>query len=566
MSSLTSLPSPTNHLVSALLTDLYQLTMVYAHWKNNRHNNQATFELFFRKNPFGGEYTIFCGLDEVLKFVQNYKFTEEDIEYLRSTESLQDCDPQFWEYLRQLDCSEVKLLAMKQGTIAFPRIPLIVVQAPLGIGQLLETTLLTLVNYPSLIATNAARMVIAAGDSQTNPSRHPYPQCKKKPECVEFGLRRAQGPDGGFSASKYSAVGGFIGTSNVQAGRLLGLPIAGTHAHAFVQAYASLDEVEDCQVIDTHTGNMVKLLPKVEEYRNEFGGPYLTTNKGELAAFIAYAAAFPGSFLCLIDTYDTLKSGLLNFCLVCHVLDDLGYKPRGIRLDSGDLAYLSIEVAKHFYSLREKRPLFDNLNIVASNDINEEVLISLGKEGHAITIFGIGTNLVTCQKQPALGCVYKLVELDGQPRIKLSQEIEKVLIPGRKTPYRLYGAKGWPLLDLMVTEKEPIPTAGTRIMCRHPFDELKRANVTATRVEPLHNVVFDRGVLSPTNSSGDTACDSDVLNLTQAKEFVESQLKSIRGDILRFTNPTPYKVSISQDLFEFLHELWEKETPVAELK
>lgn len=540
-----TLPPPINALVTPLLTDLYQITMTYAFWKNGRHNDAATFELFFRKNPFRGEFTIFCGLDEVLKFVDNFRFSDDDIAYLRESPSLKNCDPDFWEYLRNIDCSQVTVCALKEGTIAFPRIPLIVVRGPLGIGQLLETTLLTLVNYPSLLTTNAARMVLAA--EEENAAKH-----KKKPVCVEFGLRRAQGPDGGFSASKYSAVGGFVGTSNVQAGKMLGLKIAGTHAHSFVQAYRHLDEVKTLTAMDKKTGEQVVLLPRVLKYRQENEDHYKLTNDGELAAFIAYASAFPEAFLCLIDTYDTIKSGVRNFCLVSLVLDDLGYTPLGVRLDSGDLAYLSRRCAKVFSDM--KRPFFGTLDIVASNDINEEVLRALNKEGHAVTVFGIGTNLVTCQAQPALGCVYKLVEISGVPRIKLSQDIEKVLIPGQKKPYRLYGVDGWPLLDLMVQEGEEAPIDGVRILCRDPFVERKRAAVTPSKVVPLHQEFYKNGEsLIP------------IPDLYETKRYVQAQLACIRTDVLRPINPAPYKVSVSQNLFTFLHDLWQEETPVAEI-
>jgi nicotinate phosphoribosyltransferase len=556
-----SIPPPTNALVTPLLTDLYQITMAYAHWKNNRHNDPAIFELFFRKNPFGGEYTIFCGLDECLKLVSNFKFTESDIEYLASSPSLRNCDSAFWDYLRELDCSQLELHAMKEGTLAFPRIPLMVVMGPLGICQLLETTLLTLVNYPSLVATNAARMVVAARDRtvlvETLEGTIPH-QCRREPKCLEFGLRRAQGPDGGFSASKYCNVAGFVGTSNVQAGKLLGLRLAGTHAHSFVQAYYSLEEVKDLAVPDAKNGGeQAILLPRVLKYRDMLGDRFLTTNDGELAAFIAYAAAFPESFLCLIDTYETLASGLLNFCLVCLVLGDLGYTPRGIRLDSGDLAYLSLECARFFAKMAKEHDhsFFHELDIVASNDINEAVLHSINKQGHAITVFGIGTNLVTCQAQPSLGCVYKLVEISGKPRIKLSQDIAKVLIPGRKHCYRLFGTSGWPLLDLMISDGEEAPVAGKRILCRHPFVERKRAAVTASKVVPLHQTVFQNGQIAEDAMP--------IFEETTAR--VAAQLKCTRPDILRYINATPYKISVSNDLFTFLHDLWQAETPVAEL-
>lgn len=571
-------PPPTNHLVSALLTDLYQITMVYAHWKNQRHQDPAIFELFFRKNPFGGEYTIFAGLDECLKFIQHFSFSSSDIQYLQSLDSFQHADPAFFQWLASLDSSQVTVYAMLDGTICFPRVPLLMIEAPLAVGQLLETTLLTLVNYPSLIATNASRMVLAANDrmqgsvtttttssSSSLPSRQtkdtlPH-QCYAQPSCVEFGLRRAQGPDGGFSASKYCIVGGFVGTSNVQAGKLLGLNLVGTHAHAFVQAYASLEEVKGQGILDRTNSSSstthVELLPLVLKHRARCAlqNPYFsTTNEGELAAFIAYAIAFPDTFLCLIDTYETLTSGLLNFITVALALDDLGYQAKGIRLDSGDLAYLSFEVAKVFEEFATERPFFSELSIVASNDINEDVLHALNKQKHAITVYGIGTNLVTCQKQPALGCVYKLVEIAGKPRMKLSQDIAKVLIPGRKRPFRLYGKNGSPILDVLVGHSEPDPVPGERLLCRHPFIEQKRAAVTPSRIEPLHHLVFDNGKV--------VDCNRD---LFQAREAVKEHLQLIRPDILRYINPTPYKVSVTEEVFTFLHELWQSETPVAEL-
>jgi nicotinate phosphoribosyltransferase len=581
---------PTNTLVSPLLTDLYQITMAYSYWKNNRHNLSSIFELFFRKNPFGGEYTIIAGLDECIKFIHSFHFSASDIEYLKSLPVLQHCDPGFFDYLLQLNTKEnVTIRAIPDGTVVFPRIPLVIVEAPLAIGQLLETTLLTLLNYPSLIATNAARMVLAAapihGPSLLSPnasssslseleghSSMPFAgvtapalikpaQCYRMPVCAEFGLRRAQGPDGGFSASKYSALGGFASTSNVLAGKLCGLKVSGTHAHSFVQSYSSLEEVQSNVVMTNETSTppkAVELLPAVLRYRSSLASSdssYLTTNDGELAAFIAYATAFPHSFLCLIDTYDTLKSGLLNYVMVALVLDDLGYVPSGIRLDSGDLAYLSMECALLFQKFADERPFFHNLNIVASNDINEDVLHALSKQEHAITMYGIGTNLVTCQKQPALGCVYKLVEISGMPRIKLSQDISKVLIPGRKKVFRFTGKDGKLLLDVMLLHNEPGPIAGERILCRHPFVERKRAAVTPSQVEELHVSIYENGrVVTGANRS-----------FEEAKSAVQLQLRTLRSDILRYTNPTPYKVSVSDPLFQFLHTLWQAETPVAEL-
>ena len=572
-----SYPPPTNPLVSALLTDLYQITMTYAYWKTNRHNDPAVFELFFRKNPFGGEFTIFCGLDECLSFLTHFHFSPSDIDYLQHhVPALAHCDAAFFEWLAQLDASEVRVLAMQQGTICFPKVPLMIIEAPLAVGQLVETTLLTLVNFPSLIATNAARMVKAAKAKNHPTTNNPHhhlnalpPQCQREPICVEFGLRRAQGPDGGLSASKYATVGGFAGTSNVQAGKLCGLTVSGTHAHAFVQSYIDLESVADYQVPSQGgQGPPVVLLPRVLEYRQKLtrekqeqeqrsvsNCDYSKTNDGELAAFIAYATAFPDSFLCLIDTYDTLNSGVANFILVALVLDDLGYKPRGIRLDSGDLAYLSLQCAKLFTEFAAERPFMNDLHICASNDINETTLYSLNDQEHAITIYGIGTNLVTCQAQPALGCVYKLVEINGQPRIKLSQEIGKIVIPGKKRAFRLAGADDCPILDLMVGPADPDPVVGERILCRHPLLAHKRAAVVPSQVHALHQVVLERGLVVPTK----------VRTLAEAQTAVQEQLASFRQDILRPQNPTPYKVSVTDTVFTFLHNLWLSETPVEEL-
>ncbi|KAL3794626.1 hypothetical protein ACHAWO_007492 [Cyclotella atomus] len=594
----TNVPKPTNNLTNPLLTDLYQITMAYAYWKTGQHLRPAHFELFFRKNPFGGSYTLFAGLDEVLKFLAHFRFTEEDIHFLRNTPQLGHCEPAFFDdYLSNLDCSDVVVHAMKEGSMAFPRVPLLTVTAPLGIGNLIETTLLTLVNYPSLVATNACRMVVAARGQfweETAGCSPPLKESKvssspprssgfrgtprksvqmaeggmtdirrRKPKCVEFGLRRAQGPDGGFSASKYSYLGGFHATSNVLAGKLLDMPIAGTHAHSFVQSYTSLDLVKDARLkraakVGEEAGDeMVVLLPIVLKYRQQLD--YNETNDGELAAFVGYAVSFPNSFLCLIDTYDTLQSGLRNFILVSLALNDLGYTPRGIRLDSGDLSYLSLECEYLFHEMAERmdRGFFYGLDIVASNDINENVLNSLNKQGHAITMFGIGTNLVTCQAQPALGCVYKLVEVDGQPRIKLSNDMEKVLIPGRKIAYRLFGEAGWPLLDFLVCRNETqMPSVGERVLCRHPFIEQKRVAVVPARVVKLHNLVFD----------GKNGVVSGLPSVEQTRQFVNDQINYTRADLLRYINPGEYKVSVSDETFRFLHQLWQKETPVPELR
>jgi len=239
---------------------------------------------------------------------------------------------------------------------------------------------------------------------------------------------------------------------------------------------------------------------------------------------------------------------------VALALSEIGYRPRGIRLDSGDLAYLSKECRKRFIQVSEQFKVdFSKLTIVASNDLSEKVLWSLKEQGHEIDAFGIGTNLVTCKSQPALGCVYKLVEVKGQPRIKISQDVVKVTIPGKKDAYRLFNAKGEPVLDIMIAVGTTPPAPQRRILCRHPFDANKRVYVTPSKVLPLHECVWDGKITKPFPS------------LIQIRQRVIDQLQVMREDHLRRLNPTPYKLSVSSDLYTFMHDLWLSEMPIAEI-
>lgn len=541
---------PTNPMVTPLLTDLYQFTMAYAYWKAGKHTERAVFDLYFRKNPFGGEFTVFAGLEECIKLIANFRFAEDEIAFIKASLP-PSCEDGFYDYLRGTDCSDVEIHAISEGFVVFPKIPLMRIEGPIAVVQLLETPLVNLINYASLVATNAARHRFVAGKSKL---------------LLEFGLRRAQGPDGGIGASKYCYMGGFDATSNVAAGKLFGIPLRGTHSHAFVSSFMSPDEIIDKSLQSCDGSNACEdFVSSVQTWLSKLkrshllGGIFGETNQSELAAFISYALAFPNAFLALVDTYDVMRSGIPNFCAVALALNDFGYKAVGIRLDSGDLAYLSCETRKFFQAIEKefKVPDFGNLNITASNDLNEETIDALNKQGHEVDAFGIGTHLVTCYAQPALGVVFKLVEINNQPRIKLSEDVSKVSIPCKKRCYRLYGKEGYPLVDIMTGENEPPPKVGERILCRHPFNESKRAYVVPQCVEELLKCYWpgrsgkDREELSP---------------IKLIRERCIKQLGQMRPDHMRRLNPTPYKVSVSAKLYDFIHFLWLNEAPVGELQ
>ncbi|ELR24555.1 nicotinate phosphoribosyltransferase [Acanthamoeba castellanii str. Neff] len=530
---------PTNSLVVPLLTDLYELTMAYAYWKAGKHEEHAVFDLFFRKNPFKGEVTIFAGLEEVLRYVKNLRFTKGQIDELRA-KALRHCrEDGFYEWLATVDSSKLKIYAVPEGTLMFPRVPLIRVEGPLAVAQLLETTLLTLVNYPRSVT-----LITAAG-------------------LMEFGLRRAQGPDGGV----YSYMGGFDSTSNVLTGLLWDIETQGTHAHSFVESF--FDDVPlSVKHLKKKGGEEEDFEKAAMECREELG--FSNTSTGELRSFISYAIAFPTSCVCLVDTYDTMNSGVPNFLCVAYALHKFGYKAAGIRLDSGDLAYLSKQARKLFAKTADRLGLayFKKFQIVASSEISEDVLYSLNQQGHEIDVFGVGTNLVTCQKQPALGCVYKLVELNGENRIKLSEAIEKVTIPGRKLAYRLYGKKGGPVIDVMLQLPPPgkgnsadndvakgdTPAEHKRILCCDPFDGKKRAYITPTKVEKLHQLYFSDGKVV-----------QELPHIGHIRAHILDQIANLRPDHLRPLNPTPYKVSVTETVFRDFHRLWEQSVPIKDI-
>lgn len=279
---------PHNSLVRAMLTDMYQISMVYAYWRAGRHNEHAVFDVFFRKPPFGGEFTVFAGLEESLRFIQTFEFRPDEVDFLRTV--MPSADPAFFDYLLHLDPSCLLVYSVAEGTVVFPRAPVMRVEGPLAVCQLLETTLLNLTNFATLMATNAARFRLVAGPDAT---------------LIEFGLRRAQGPDGAMSATRYALLGGFDGSSNVAGCREAGIIPIGSHAHALVSAYTGLDDLPpSCRCIGEHD-----VLASALEYRSQLGCDH--ASNGELAAFVSFATAYPDKFVALVDTYDTMASGEL---------------------------------------------------------------------------------------------------------------------------------------------------------------------------------------------------------------------------------------------------------------
>ncbi|KJR40305.1 nicotinate phosphoribosyltransferase-like protein [Candidatus Magnetoovum chiemensis] len=521
-----------NFIKNPLLTDLYQITMAYAYWKNARHEQNAVFDLFFRKNPFNGEFAVFAGLDDVLNFVSAFKYTKEDADYLRKI--LPNCEDSFFNWLLTLDCSKVKIYALEEASIVYPKLPLIRVEGPLAICQLLETTLLTLVNYATLVTTNAARYRLAAGFDK---------------QLLEFGLRRAQGPNGAMSASKYCYMGGFDATSNLLAGKTFNIPVKGTHAHSFVQSYTALNEITS-HTIKTPSGIEIDFVKTTLNIRSKVD--YNNTNNGELAAFIVYALAFPNNFLALADTYDTIKSGVPNFICTAAALIEAGYKPIGIRLDSGDLAALSIKARELLISASNKLNCdLSNCIIAASSDINEAMLIDLAKIKHEINVFGIGTHLVTCYNQPALGAVYKLVEINGQPRIKVSQDLDKITIPCKKDAFRLYSKDGQAIMDVLTIAGSKPPKPKEKNILRDPFNETKRICASPESVKPLYSLVWD----------GTNRIDENI-TIAQKRNRLLEQLKETALEHEESPKHLNSNLWVSQELYNQISELRLKETPI----
>ncbi|XP_072364149.1 nicotinate phosphoribosyltransferase isoform X2 [Scyliorhinus torazame] len=529
--------------VQPLLTDYYQFTMAYAYWKCGREERNAVFELYFRENPLGGEFTIFAGLQDCLLFISKFQFTEEDVNFLQSV--LPPTTEQgFYDYLRNMDTSTVTLRAVPEGSVVFSKVAMLEIEGPLPILQILETPLLTLVNYASLVATNAARFRLAAGPEK---------------RLLELGLRRAQGPDGGVSASKYSYIGGFDGTSNVLAGKLYGIPLFGSMAHSYIASFTSMSEVKVQTLKPASEGQAaVDFVSLCEMWLVRvcclLQVPQDHTNSSELAAFVSYAMTYPGNFIALVDTYSVMRSGVPNFCAVSLALHEMGYKTHGLRLDSGDLVQQSLKIRITLQACAKEFGVswFSEIPIIISNGVSEKDLINLQNQRNEVDSIGVGTNLVTCPLQPSLGCVYKLTQVCGKPRIKLTEDREKMTLPGKKTVCRLYGLDGSPFLDLLMLSDEPAPKAGEEIQCHALNGKAESLRVTAARVEALHRVYYQHGRLS-----------QSLCTTSEIKRHALNSLNNLHPKHKHLQNPVPYQVAMSLKLRDLLNDLTKESKTIA---
>jgi len=458
---------------SALLTDLYQLTMLAGYFEKGMQNDPAVFDLFFRSPPFKGGYVVFAGLEPALRYLSELRFTEEDLSYLRSLGIFKES---FLDYLKDFRFHG-RVTAMPEGSVVFPLEPLITVEAPLAQAQLVETALLNIINFQSLVATKAARITTVADGR----------------DVVEFGLRRAQGPDGGLSEVRGAYIGGARSTSNVWAGKILDIPVKGTHAHSWIMAFPD-----------------------------------------ELSSFRAYAEVFPENSILLVDTYDTLKSGIPNAIIVARELRAKGHELRAVRLDSGDLALLS----------RESRRMLDeagfpDVKILASNELDEYVIRSIHEQGGRIDIYGVGTRLATCQGEGggALGGVYKLVRYNGKPKLKVTSDISKSTIPDRKKLFRAIGVDGVFQMDIICREHE-VPSPGDLV-----YDPRKPQITTripaGSVLEPFRSVVMEEGVATESSPS-----------LPEVADRCQAQLARLPEGVLRFEDVLAYGIYLSSGLHE----------------
>lgn len=470
-----------------LHTDKYEINMMYAHWYHGTHNQKTVFEVYFRTLPFGNGFAVFAGLERIIRYLQNLVFTESALQFLIEQE--EQYDLQFIEQLRSFRFSG-NVYAVEEGTVVFPNEPLIRVEARVFEAQLIETALLNFMNYQTLIATKAARIrQVAPNDI-----------------LMEFGSRRAQEADAALWGTRAAYLGGFDATSNMLASKMFGIPAKGTHAHSWVQCHASEEE-----------------------------------------AFHRYAEALPNQVTLLVDTYDILKTGVPNAIKIGQHMKSMGKSMNAIRLDSGDLAYMSIQSRK----MLDDAGLHD-VKIVASNDLDENTILNLKAQGARIDSWGVGTRLITAFDDPALGGVYKLVarEVNGtyEPAIKISGNLDKMTNPGIKKIYRLINKEtGKAIADYItliddedVDHKQPLKLFHPK----HPYIHRVAENYEAV---PLLKPIFAAGELVYT-----------IPTLSASKKYHEEQLTLFWPEYLRKLNPEYYPVNLSEKAYNLKMELIQK--------
>jgi len=454
-------------LYTASYTDHYQLTMAQAYFMKGRKEARAVFDYFFRRLPFSGGYAIFAGLEDLMDVLRDLKFDEEDLVYLQEKGFHED----FIRYLKDFRFLG-NVYSSREGDLVFPVRPVLQVEANIIEAQIVETILLNILNFQSLIATKASRMRQAAGERML----------------IDFGLRRAQGA-GGYSASRAAFIGGTDATSNVRAGRDYGIPVSGTMAHSYIESYDD-----------------------------------------ELTAFNHFAEVQPEGCVLLADTYDTLKSGIPNAITTAKKMEENGCRLAGIRLDSGDLAYLA----------RESRKMLDNaglqyVKIAVSNQLDEHIIKSLLEQGAPIDIFGVGTSLVTGFPDAALDGVYKLAHANGKPRIKVSESVVKITLPHSKQVFRITDNGGnFAGADAIALREEQDVE-----MMYHPYYPLKSLHVGGSRKEPLLSKVMENGERL-----------SGPVTLPEIAEYSRERLRKLPGEYKRFDNPHVYKVGLSERLMK----------------
>lgn len=473
-----------------LLTDLYELTMMQGYFKSGT-NEVVVFDVFYRKNPCGSGYAIACGLEQVIEYIKELKFSYEDIDYLRG---LNIFDEDFLNYLGAFHFSG-DVYAIPEGTVVFPKEPLIKVIAPIMEAQLVETALLNIVNHQSLIATKASRVVYAAqGDG-----------------VMEFGLRRAQGPDAGVYGARAAVIGGCIGTSCVLTGQKWGVPLKGTHAHSWVMSFPD-----------------------------------------EYTAFKTYADLYPDACLLLVDTYDTLRSGVPNAIKIFKEMEEAGKKPGfyGIRLDSGDLAYLSKKARKMLDDAG-----FTDAVISASSDLDEYLIDSLKTQGAKITSWGVGTNLITSSDCPSFGGVYKIAAImdsetnEFKPKIKLSENTEKITNPGNKTVFRMYEKETGKIKADLIALADEVIDENKDLLIFDPIETWKKTTLDAGtfQVRELLVPVFEKGI-----------CVYQSPEVLDIKDYCQKELNTLWDETRRLVNPHKVYVDLSDNLYNMKKMLLDK--------